>query len=101
MRNRERSSTLAKPNPSFEKRRRERAKRERREEKARRKAERKAAAEKDSSVGVRTVEGASEEESSTDDVTEEQAKELAGILKVGNGSEEDKREGEQGGHSPE
>ncbi len=35
---------MAKPNPSFEKRRRERLKKERREEKARRKAERKAAA---------------------------------------------------------
>ncbi len=62
---------MAKPNPSFEKRRRERAKKERREEKARRKAERKAA--KNPPVEAGTLEGESEEPTSAERLTEEQA----------------------------
>ena len=62
---------MAKPNPSFEKRRRERAKKERREEKARRKAERKAARNPPVEAGM--LEGESEEATSPEQLTQEQA----------------------------
>jgi len=65
---------MEKPNPSFKKRRRERAKKERREEKARRKAERKAATENAPSVEGQTVEGESDKGASTEQLMKKGAK---------------------------
>ena len=59
---------MPKPNHSFEKRRRERAKRERREEKARRKAERKVTTDNDTSAEAEAVEGDSGEETANEPI---------------------------------
>ena len=61
---------MARPNPAFEKRRREKAKRDRREEKAKRKAERKAAAEDKEPAEPGADEPEPEKERLTDDAAE-------------------------------